>query len=69
MNWEIGTDLYVLLTLCLKQITSKNLLYSSSNYPVFCGDVNGKEIQKRADIYIHTDDSLFCTMETNITQL
>ena len=68
MNWEIGTDLYVLLTLCLKQITSKNLLYSSRNYPVFCGDVNGKEIQ-RADIYIHTDDSLFCTMETNITQL
>ena len=28
-NWEIGTDIYTVLTLCIKQIASKNLLYST----------------------------------------
>ena len=69
MNGEIGTDLYVSLTLCIKQTTSKNLLYSSGNYSVLCGDPNGKEIQRREDICIHIADSLCCTVETNITQL
>ena len=67
VNWETGTDLYVLLTLCIKQITSKNLLYSSGNYSVLCGDLDGKEIQRRRDICIHIADSLCCTVETNIT--
>ena len=31
--------------LCIKQITNENLLYSAGNYWVFCGDLNGKEIQ------------------------
>ena len=34
-------------------------------YSVLCGDLNGKEIQKRGDIYIHIADSLCCTAETN----
>ena len=29
MNWEIGVDIYILL--CIKQITSENLLYSPGN--------------------------------------
>ena len=31
MNWEIGTDIYTLLILCIKQITNENLLYSTGN--------------------------------------
>ena len=31
MNWEIGTDIYTLLILCIKQITNENLLYSPGN--------------------------------------
>ena len=31
MNWEIGTDVYILPILCIKWITSENLLYSSGN--------------------------------------
>ena len=45
---------------------------------MLCGDRNGKEIQKRGDIYkldliaciyiyIHIGDSLCCTEETNTT--
>ena len=29
MNWEIGTDVYILLQ--IKQITNKDLLYSTGN--------------------------------------
>ena len=38
---------------------------------MLCGDLNGKEIQKkkRGDIVIHIADSLCCTAETNITLL
>ena len=32
---------------------------------ILCGDLNGKEIQKRGDIA----NSLCCTVETNITLL
>ena len=28
MNWEIGTDIY---TLCIKQISNENPLYSTGN--------------------------------------
>ena len=40
MNWEIGIDIYTLL--CRKQITNKDLLYSTGN-SVLCGGLNGKE--------------------------
>ena len=30
------------------------------------GDLHGKEIQKDGDIGIYTDDSFYCTGETNI---
>ena len=29
------------------------------------GDLNGKEIQKREDIFIYITDSLCCSIETN----
>ena len=62
MNWKIGTDIYTLL--CVKQasqqITNEYLPYSTGN-SVLCGDLNGKEIQKRGDICICISDSLHCT--------
>ena len=34
MNWEIGIDIYTLI--CIKQITNKNLLYSTENSTSLC---------------------------------
>ena len=70
MNWKIRIDLYTLLILCVNQITNENLLYTSA-YSVLCGNLNGKEIQKRGDThthththtYRHTDDSVCSTVE------
>ena len=31
LNWEIGTDIYTLLILCIKSITNESLLYSTGN--------------------------------------
>ena len=60
MNWEIGTDIYIVLKLCIKQVTNENLLYSTGNfYSVLRGDLNGKEIQNRGDVCIA--DSFCCT--------
>ena len=53
MNWETGIDLYTLLILCVRQVTNKNLPYSiRSSTQCSDSDLNGKEIQKRGDIYI-----------------
>ena len=66
MNWEIGIDIYTLL--CIKQITNKDLLYSTGN-SVLCGGLNGKEIQNRGDICRRIADSLCCTAETNLASV
>ena len=34
---------------------------------MLCGDLNGKEIQNRGDVYTHTADSFCCIVETNTT--
>ena len=54
MNWENGMDIYTLL--CIKQITNENLLHPGNS--MFCGDLNGKGIQKRGDICISSVQSL-----------
>ena len=80
INWEVGLDIYIyifihtymyiciytLLTLCIKYITNENLLFSIGN-STFCGDLNGKEIQKRGDVCKHRADSLCCRGEANTT--
>ena len=39
----------------IKWITNEDILYSTRNSLVmYCGDLNGKEIQKIGDICIHT---------------
>ena len=47
MNWEIGTDIYTILMLYIKQITNENLLYSTRNSTQCRGDINVNEIQKK----------------------
>ena len=32
---------------------------------MLCGDLNGKEIQKRENMCIHIADSLYCTAKMN----
>ena len=47
---------------------NENLPYNTGNPTSgLCGNLNGKEIQNRGDMYIHTADSLCCTVETNRT--
>ena len=50
MNWETAIDIYTLL--CTKQITKESLLYSIES-SVLCGDLNGKENQKKRGDYIY----------------
>ena len=62
-NFEFGINRYRLLY--MKQITNKDLLYSTGNYsqhPV--KNHNGKEYKKE---YIYITESLCCTPETNTT--
>ena len=50
MNWEIGIDTYTLL--CIKQVTNKDLLYSTGNstqYSIMA--CTGKE-SKKEQIYV-----------------
>ena len=55
-----------ILIQCIEYITNENLLCSPGN-SVLCGDLNGKEIQKRGDLCISTTDSFYSTVETNTT--
>ena len=42
-------------------------VYQRELRSVLCGDLNGKEIQKRGDLCMHKADSLFCIVEINTT--
>ena len=54
-------------TFTMQTITNEDLLYSAGNCRVLCGDLNGKEIQKRGNICIRIVHSLCCTANTNTT--
>ena len=54
MNGETGVDIATLL--CIKQVTNKNLLYSTGN-SMLCGHLNEKEIQTRASLVAQTKES------------
>ena len=50
VNWEIGIDIYT--PLCIKQITNKDLLYSTGNYTQnFVITYKGKESENNIYIY------------------
>ena len=62
-NLEFGINIYTLLH--IKEITNKNLLYSTGNSTqYFVITYNGKESEKE---YIYITESLCCTSETNTT--
>ena len=56
-GWHTHTTLY-------RMDSYENLLFHREPYSVLCGDLNGKEIQKRGDICSHLADSLCSTAET-----
>ena len=65
MNWEIGIDIYTLL--CVKQITNKNLLYSTGNSTQFSVP-NEKEIKKMwGDIHVYIELIHF-SVQQKVTQ-
>ena len=51
--------------LCIKRSLMGTDYIHRQLYSVFCGDLNGKEIQKRGDRCTHTADSLCCIAETS----
>ena len=60
-------DIYTLL--CVRQISSGKLLYSTGS-SALCSVMNyrgRREVYKRRDICIHVADSLPCAAETNAT--
>ena len=66
INWKIGIDIYTLLY--IKQITNKDLQYSTGNSTqYFVMAYMGKGSKKRVDICICITDSVCCTLETNTT--
>ena len=67
MDWEMETDVYALLRLCVKEITSQNLLHGRGN-SILYGGLNGKEMQKRGGLYVHVADSLCRTVETECSR-
>ena len=48
INWKFGTNIHTLLY--IKEITNKDLLYSTANYIQYLITYNGKEYEK---IHIH----------------
>lgn len=51
VNQELRTDKNTLLILCLKEITSENVLSSPGNsHSGLCDDLKGKGIHKRGDV-------------------
>ena len=66
INQEFGSNMYTLLH--IKQINSKDLLYSTGNYTQHSViTYMGKESEKRIDICIYTTESFCCTPESNTT--
>ena len=66
INWEVENDIFTLLH--IKQITNKNLLYStgkSTQYSVMT--YIRIESKKGMDIGIYITDSLCCSAETSTT--
>ena len=61
-DWHVHTTI-------LKQITNKDLLYSTGNSSVLCNNLNGKRIWNDICTCICINESLCCVLETNTTLL
>ena len=67
MNWEIGINIHTIDTMSKIDNSWEPTLWYKELYSVLCGDLNGKEIQRRGDICVGVADSIRCTGETNTT--
>ena len=69
MNWEIGTDIYIVLKPCIKQVTHESTYCTAQGSLLNAlGDLRGRENPKKREyIYICIVDSLYCRVETNST--
>ena len=55
----------VLSTRSIESTTNESSVWNGELSSVFGGDLEGKEIQNRGDIWIRIADSLCCTVESN----
>ena len=67
MNWEIRTDIYTLVTVCIKWITNEKLRYSTGNSPQCSAVTYMGRRSKREELYVHIANSLYCTVGANTT--
>ena len=58
-----------MVLLYLKWITSKDLLYSTWNYSLLCGILDGSGGWRSMDTFTYMDESLSCSPETITTLL
>ena len=65
INQEFGINIYTLLY--IKQITSKDLLYSTGNYTQYFVITHKGKKSEKVDIYVCITESLCCTPETDTT--
>ena len=64
-KWETGIDIHALLY--IKQMTNKDLLYSTGkSAQSSVVSYMGKEYKKRVDICIYITEALCCTAESNV---
>ena len=63
--WEFRMDTYTVL--CLKQMTSKDLLYSTCS--MLCCSLDGRGVWGKIDICIYMAEFLHCSPETITTLL
>ena len=65
INWELGITVYILLY--IKQVTIKDLLYSTEKYTQYSIITYMRKVIKRMTICTHVTDAPCCTPETNTT--
>ena len=66
INQEFGINRYT--PLYIKQVTNKDLLYSTENYTQYLViTYKGKESERRIYIYVCINESFCCTLECDTT--
>ena len=67
VNWEVGIGTHTLLILWVKLVADADPLHSQGLRSGLRGDLNGKEIQNRMDVWVCIPDSPCWAVESNTT--
>ena len=67
VNWEVGIGAHTLLILWVKLVADADPLHSQGLCSGLRGDLNGKEIQNRMDVWVCIPDSPCWAVESNTT--